>query len=110
MSTLRHQILTRAREIITDEKDWTYGTTRQRMRKHTRYCAFGAILKASREITGFTHGSSVIPRQIMQRIVYVNDNLGHTMVLAYLDELIEDARPEEETKPRLKLVHSQAAA
>jgi hypothetical protein len=46
--------------------------------------------------------------KVIRQIVFVNDNLGHKMVLAYLDELIDYERPEEDSKPKLKLVHSQA--
>jgi hypothetical protein len=107
MPTLQYRILVRARAIIIDEKDWTFGTTRQRHCKHTRYCAFGAILQATKEITGRVGGAAVLSRFTMQRLVYVNDNLGHSMVLKYLDELIEEAYLGEYTKPTLTLVHSR---
>jgi hypothetical protein len=101
MPTLRYQILVRAREIITDKKNWTRFAFRRRYKTHTKYCAMGAMLQASLELTGSTYAADTYSHISLARLIAINDGIGHTAVLEHMDWLIEkEKKARKPSKPK----------
>jgi hypothetical protein len=100
MTNLRHQMLVRAREIITDRRNWTRFTNKRRYRGNYRYCAWGAVQEASRELTGSTRMADTYHYISLARLIGINDGLGHRAVLLHMDWLIEKEKAKKPSRPR----------
>jgi hypothetical protein len=90
MSTLHYQILCRAREIISDKKHWVqFDVRRWSHRGYFRYCAWGAMRQASREIANDRdYYQRYISEVSMESLIETNDFGGHAAVLKRMDTLI----------------------
>lgn len=101
MSTL--EILTAARELISDRKKWTKGETARDSRSRTvsprderavRWCSFGAVVK----VTGPDYSAAWCAKRTMDRhipeigLYHFNDTHTHAEVLAAFDKAIEAER------------------
>jgi hypothetical protein len=107
--SLKYQVLSRARELIADKKDWTqivYARTKSGRevdawdRRAVRFCAAGAIVHANYELTsrtpsdladlGHTRIAGITISQL-ECIEAINDRDGHAAVLRKLDTMIAKA-------------------
>ena len=96
-------IIERARDLISDEQQWCYGTHARGRGgfpvsvKHPdarRFCAMGALLLAASEVCSTAEDADNLAKDIAKMIsptgslVFINDHRGHGAVLALFDQAI----------------------
>jgi hypothetical protein len=119
---LQHQILRRARDLLSDKRKWTrYGAARTGNGAvcppyapyAVKFCAYGAIARAALEATGNRHQAQRLARSIETllvggeraaqphcRLCQVNDRQGYAAVIGLLDAAAKHW-PDDDAQPAL---------
>lgn len=106
-ANLQHQVLRRARDLLSDKRKWTrYGAARSGngavcppyAPDAVRFCAYGAIARAALEVTGNRQQARGLARSIEMhllggerasqpngRLCQVNDRKGYAAIIRLLD-------------------------
>jgi hypothetical protein len=108
---LQHQVLRRARDLLSDKRRWTrYGAARTGngavcppyAPDAVKFCAYGAIARAALEVTGNRQQARRLARSIEMlliggeraaqphsRLCQVNDRQGYAAIIGLLDAAAE---------------------
>ena len=109
---LHHQILRKARGLLSDRRKWTrYGAARTGQGaictpyapSAVRFCAYGAIARAALEVTGNRQQARQLAKSIetqlvgveraphpQKRLSHINDRKGYAAVISLFDAAVDD--------------------
>ena len=112
IQNLQHQILRKARDLLSDKRKWTrYGAARTGSGTicppyapdAVKFCAYGAIARAALEVTGNRQQARLFAKSIemllvgveraphpQKRLSHINDHKGYSAVLGLFDAAVED--------------------